>query len=149
MRYRYHWNDHGAWSASSPACFVFGSNTGGRHGAGAAQYANKRLGFPWLLGEGYGGGDGFAAYAIPTVRWGARGTPGLSPMPLGEVAGYVRRFLVAAGFTLRDDGGALDHFVSAVGTGLAGFDHGEVAPLFRGAPNNCIFPLEWAEYLED
>lgn len=35
------------------------------------------------------------------------------------------------------------------GTGLAGFTHAEMAPLFRGChSSNCVLPEEWKEFLK-
>lgn len=42
--------------------FVFGSNTDGRHGGGAAHYAHKLFGAEWGVAEGMTG----KTYAIPT-----------------------------------------------------------------------------------
>lgn len=136
--YRYHDNDHAAWEAQNgPAVFVFGSNTAGRHGAGAARYAARVLKFPMGVGEGLRG----RAYALPTVL--AVGGIALVPLAPEAVFPYARRFIECAGYR-RD----LVFFVSAVGTGLAGHSHRAMASLFRGAPDTCVMPPEWREYLE-
>ena len=136
---RFHDNDHAAWVLEhGPACFVFGSNTAGTHGAGAARYARDALGFPLGVGEGHGG-PGDSAYALPTLVMGPRG---LEKPHLGFVEVAVRRFLAAAAFDP-----TVTYFVSAVGCGLAGFRDSEIAPLFRGAPENCVMPRQWEEYL--
>ena len=108
--------------------FVFGSNLQGIHGAGAALYALKHCGALWGVGEGIQG----QSYAIPTCS-----APGI-PLLLDEVNQHVKTFIKYA----------LDHpqeefFVTAIGTGYAGFKHKQIAPMFADAPSNCILPPEW------
>lgn len=38
--------------------------------------------------------------------------------------------------------------VTPVGCGLAGFDHHQIAPMFKNAPKNCVMPDEWMEFLK-
>ena len=33
-----------------------------------------------------------------------------------------------------------------IGTGLAGYRHEDMAPMFKDAPPNCILPEEWIPY---
>ena len=33
--------------------------------------------------------------------------------------------------------------VTAIGTGLAGYTHEQIAPMFDEAPGNCVLPVEW------
>jgi hypothetical protein len=33
--------------------------------------------------------------------------------------------------------------VTAIGTGLAGYSHAEISPMFARAPSNCDLPEEW------
>ena len=114
--------------------FVFGSNESGIHGAGAAQHAYKSKGARW--GKCYGHhGDSFA---IPTKD------EDIQTMPLARIAQYVQGFLgYAAGHR------KLKFEVSAIGCGLAGFSHKDIAPLFKGATTNCIFDARWKSFLGD
>jgi len=43
----------------------------------------------------------------------------------------------------------LTFFVTAIGTGLAGYSHEEIAPMFKDAPDNCILPIEWKKIIGD
>ncbi len=112
--------------------FVFGSNIAGIHGAGAAQTALCEWGAKWHKGIGHWG----ASYAIPTK---VNPNVGLS---LDAVAEYVHAFLVYA--ECRPD---LTFLVTPVGTGLAGFRHEDIAPLFRSGPNNVLLPPIWKPIL--
>lgn len=111
-----------------PRVFVFGSNERGIHGAGAALYAAKHLGAQRGIGEGFTG----RAYAIPTCS-----RPGVR-LPLPMIWASVTLFLAHA--ITRPEA---RFFVSAIGCGLAGFTPRQIAPLFRGAPDNCDLPPGW------
>jgi len=37
--------------------------------------------------------------------------------------------------------------VTAIGTGLAGYQHEDIAPMFARAPANCRLPEEWQALL--
>jgi hypothetical protein len=113
--------------------FVFGSNLAGRHGAGAARTA--RL----LYGARYGVGVGPAgrSYAIPTKDYSIR------TLPLDEIKPYVDQFLKFArmypGLTFN---------ITRIGCGLAGYKPQDIAPMFKGAPDNCVFLGEdWLPYV--
>ncbi|MDP3718813.1 MAG: hypothetical protein Q8T13_13695 [Acidobacteriota bacterium] len=112
--------------------FVFGSNLAGRHMGGAARDAVDY--FEAEMGKGYGWHG--RSYAIPTMD------VGLRTLPLHFIAGHVDRFLVAAmaepDFTF---------YVTAVGTGIAGLTHEQMAPFFVGAPSNVLLPVEWLPLL--
>lgn len=114
--------------------FVFGSNLAGRHGKGAALDAVK------YYGAIYGNHIGFQgrSFAIPTKD------RQLKSLDLGRIAARINCFIVEA-----KDNPHMQFFVTAIGTGLAGYKHEEIAPLFKGAPRNCSFPIEWAKYLEE
>jgi hypothetical protein len=113
-----------------PRIFVFGSNTAGIHGGGAAWYASKKLGAVWGVGEGLTG----QTYALPTCY-----KPG-EPVTFGELMVYVQNFLDFAAVHPE-----LQFFVSAVGCGIAGFHETEVGPLFKDATTNCDLPPGWRE----
>lgn len=114
--------------------FVFGSNLAGRHGAGAALYARKHYRAKYGIGVGRTGNS----YAIPTKDY------NLKTLPLGVIRMYVREFLDYARINQ-----GLSFKVTAIGTGLAGYSHQEIAPMFQDAPDNCILPNEWKEYCAD
>lgn len=118
--------------ATAPNIFVFGSNLAGRHGKGAALHARQNHGAIYGRGVGPQGNS----YAIPTKD------SRLRTLPLDEIRGYVGDFLEYASrwcdYQFR---------VTAIGTGLAGYSHEQIAPMFRGAPSNCILPDEWAAIL--
>lgn len=110
--------------------FVFGSNLAGRHGKGAALYALRNYGA--VYGQGCGRqGDSFG---IPTKDH------NLKTLPLSEIKESVLDFLHYA----RDHPDTLFE-VTAIGTGLAGYSHSDIAPMFSGASSNVILPLEWKE----
>lgn len=120
--------------------FVFGSNLKGIHGAGAAKVAAKCFGAKFGVGEGYIG----RSYAIPTK------IDPKTPRRLNDVKESIKRFVSATDIATLGDPDE-DHrffFVTAVGCGLAGFKHEEIAPLFRGAVN-CWFPETWRPFLGD
>lgn len=106
--------------------FVFGSNLLGIHGAGAARYAHKELGFAWGAGEGVSK----RAYALPTCS-----VPGI-PLSLDEIKSAVDRFIHFASEMLKVSPDER-FFVSEVGCGFAGFTVEQIAPLFEMAPANC------------
>ena len=111
-----------------PFIFVFGSNLAGRHGKGAALVAVQRHGAIYGQGEGLQGNS----YAIPTKD------EDLCPRKLDDVFWSVELFKsVAASMPDRT------FWVTAVGTGLAGFSHWQIAPMFWDRPENCILPDEW------
>lgn len=105
--------------------FVFGSNTEGRHGKGAARLALHKFGASWGVGEGLMGDS----YALPTV--GDR----LSKMPVKLIKEYADRFIECA--DLRPD---LTFYLTEVGCGLAGHKVEDIAPLFKNCPPNVIKP---------
>ncbi|MHB1642168.1 MAG: A1S_2505 family phage non-structural protein [Acidithiobacillus sp.] len=115
-----------------PAIFVFGSNLAGRHGAGAAKVARLRFGAEYGVGQGRTGN----AYAIATKN------ANLCVLSVEDVRYGVDCFLeYAKGHP------ELQFFVTRVGCGLAGFADADIAPMFRGAPDNCDFPEEWEAFL--
>lgn len=111
--------------------FVFGSNLAGWHGAGSALYARRYYGARQGVGFGVTGW----AYAIPTK------SRTLQVLPLPLIRKYVNKFIAFA--KRRPD---LRFRVCAIGTGLAGYTHEEIGPLFADAPDNCLLPSEWREY---
>lgn len=114
------------------AVFVFGSNVQGIHGAGAAREAALWYGAEDGKGEGHAG----RSYAIPTRA--IRGHA-LVTLSLAEIGAHVARFRDYA------ESQMLDHvfIVTRVGCGLAGYTDDDIAPLFAGAPENCLLPEGW------
>lgn len=111
--------------------FVFGSNTDGRHGAGAAKLAAKKFGARWGIGEGITG----KSYALPTVG------RNLSRMSLERIKKHVDVFLQCA----------KEHpdkifLVTQVGCGLAGYQPKDIAPMFEERTDNVIIPREFVKY---
>lgn len=98
--------------------FVFGSNTLGRHGRGAAQDA-LRFGATPGVGEGHVGNT----YALPT-----KGSDFRKSLPLEVVQKYVNKFVDYA--VSKPE---LTFLVTPVGTGLAKYSVQQVAPLFYRA----------------
>jgi hypothetical protein len=113
--------------------FVFGSNRGGKHGAGAALEARLRYGALLGQGEGLVG----KSYAIPTK------TANFECLSLEEIEQYVETFVL---FTLENPD--MEFFVTRVGCGLAGNKDEDIAPMFRDAIN-CSFPENWRSYLDE
>lgn len=112
--------------------FVFGSNTAGRHGKGAALEAVRRHGAVYGQGVGRQGNS----YAIPTKD------ENLKPLPLESIRREVETFLGHAAMCHRET-----FKVTAIGTGLAGYSHEQIAPMFKDAPFNCVLPIEWQPYV--
>jgi ribA/ribD-fused uncharacterized protein len=119
--------------------FVFGSNTEGIHGAGAAATAYHLYGAIWGKAEGlYPDDENPTSYGLPTCS-GAKKI--IKPLTFGEVKGYVEKFLELA--WSRPD---LTFFVTRIGCGLAGFTDYDIAPLFEFAPPNCELPPGWQDF---
>lgn len=109
--------------------FVFGSNTDGRHGKGAAKYAMQKFGAKWGDGEGLTG----RSYALPTVGH------NLSKMSLERIEIHVNRFLKCAKAHPE-----LMFLVTLVGCGLAGHKPKDIGPMFAERLPNVILPKEFA-----
>lgn len=112
--------------------FVFGSNTMGIHGAGAARQARDEYGA--VLGQGIGHFG--RSYALPTVG------SGFHALSLDQVQQHVRTFLDYA--RERSD---LTFWLTPVGCGIAGFTPEQIAPLFAEAPANVRLPVEFTAVL--
>ena len=98
--------------------FVFGSNLGGRHGAGAARKA-REWGAIWGNPVGHQG----QTYAIPTVDASVRNT-----LSIAEIRPYAVEFIRYA-----KEHPELVFLLTDVGCGLAGLRAEDVAPLFQEA----------------
>lgn len=114
--------------------FVFGSNTAGIHGAGAAQYAYQKKGAKYGFGYGHMGDS----WAIPTKD------DDINSLPLDLIAAFVAGFLAYATVKRK-----LSFYVTQIGCGLAGYKPEQIAPMFIGAPTNCMFDRAWEPWLGD
>lgn len=112
--------------------FVFGSNIAGRHGKGAALCAMREHGAIYGRGSGRQGNS----YAIPTKD------VDIKTLPLMRIRIYVDQFIEYAKSHPEEI-----FQVTAIGTGLAGYSHSDIAPMFLSAPSNCELPQEWDEIL--
>lgn len=120
--------------------FVFGSNTHGIHGAGAAQHAYKNCGARWGMGYGHYGDS----FAIPTKGC-VMAADGYSnrmviggPLNLFDIEQFVNGFISYA-----EHHPELTFKVTRIGCGLAGFTDAQIAPLFEHSPLNCQFDEAW------
>jgi len=112
--------------------FVFGSNLAGRHGKGSAKEAFMHHGAVYGQGVGLQG----RSYAIPTKD------KSLKKMPLHDIEPYVSEFM---GFAREHPEMTFD--IVAIGCGLAGYTPEQIAPMFRGVPENCRLPQEFMSVL--
>lgn len=113
--------------------FVFGSNTAGRHGAGAAKVAHDKFGAEYGVGEGLTG----QSYALPTLN-GA-----LEKRALVEISRSALKFKRFA-----EANPHLTFYLTKVGCGLAGFDEEEMKQMFYYLPVNVIVPKGWGVSLK-
>ncbi len=116
--------------------FVFGSNTRGIHGRGAAWHAYVYEGAIRGLGEGRAGNS----YALPT-KWAP-----IVGMELADIDQKVVTFLDYARQHPNEN-----FKITQVGCGLGGYTKEEIAPLFgrRQIPPNCYFDLKWKPFLPE
>jgi hypothetical protein len=117
--------------------FVFGSNTEGNHGGGAALDAVRYFGAV----EGQAAGLQGQSYGIPTVDY---TRPGDHKLPLGAIRAHVLEFLRFA-----SEHPELTFHVTPVGCGIAGYRVGQMAPLFREGgepPLNIRWPEEFVAF---
>ena len=112
--------------------FVFGSNRDGVHGKGAARQARDHWGATFGVGEGRSG----MSYAIPTKsRWQDK-----KGLPLAKIEQSVDKFLAYAA-----EHPEFTFLVTRIGCGYAGYTDADIAPMFKGAPGNCVLPKEWTK----
>lgn len=114
--------------------FVFGSNTAGIHGAGAAKHAYDKHGARY--GDGYGHRGN--SFAIPTKD------DDVMSLDKDLIAAFVCGFLAYATCKRK-----LSFYVTQIGCGLAGYKKEDIAPMLLGAPTNCMFDIEWKPFLGD
>ena len=114
--------------------FVFGSNTSGRHGAGAARLAHVKWGAVYGVAEGLTG----QTYALPTVN-----TTITDKLSIQQIKVYVDKFITFAKANTQ-----YTFFVTKIGCGLAGWEIKDIAPLFVEAKvvDNIYLPIEFHTY---
>jgi len=113
--------------------FVFGSNLGGFHGAGAAKQA-MNWGAEWGNPVGHQG----QTYAIPTKTKDVKDT-----LSVEEIKPFVDEFIAyAKAHTI------LDFYVTKIGCGLADRTYPEMGPLFIEAldVDNIYLPQNFIDY---
>lgn len=108
--------------------FVFGSNSAGQHGGGAAMTAMRFFGAEWGKGEGIQG----QSYAIPTMEG------------LERTQEAVHRFCIYA-----KENPDKRFLVTPIGCGIAGYSPRDIAPMFKEAIEieNVTLPKEFWEVL--
>jgi hypothetical protein len=108
--------------------FVFGSNLGGRHGAGAARYALENFGAIYGMGHGLQG----RSYAFPTLDQ--------------NLKQLDSKLLSRFALTFYHTAANWPHYVfmlTKVGCGLAGYTEAEMKWYFKFAPDNVVKPEGW------
>lgn len=128
--------------------FVFGSNTSGSHGAGAAKAA---LGFGAVMGQGFGPAG--QTYAIATLFFGKaekQGQPSLLQLPLSFITHQLCGLLA---YVVEHPNNRF--YLTKIGTGIGGFGMEEMGRALGEAlrlcdltavPHNLSIPKEfWAE----
>ena len=108
--------------------FVFGSNTAGRHGAGAARQASLQFGAQYGVGEGLTG----QCFAFPTLD------ERLMRLSRADLVGSV--MLLYDCCNRHPDKLFL---LTKVGCGLAGYPEEYMRSLFIDPPENLILPEDW------
>ena len=121
---------------ASNEIFVFGSNTQGAHGGGAARTA---MNWGAIYGQAFGLQG--KTFAIPTVDYTKRGK-----MSIETIKEYVDKFLDFA-----KENKDKKFLVTEIGCGIAGFKVSDIAPLFKEALkdefDNIYLPQSFIDYL--
>lgn len=128
--------------ARNDEVLVFGSNTAGRHGKGAAWWASTYRGYPRWRSEGFNSSPKGMAYAIPTKVYHKDRT--LTVRDLMDIEKSVEDFKQFA-----SEHPHLTFFVSRVGCGLSAIPDETMAGMFRDSTPNCIFSHIWKPFLKD
>ncbi len=108
--------------------FVFGSNTRGAHGKGAAKQAYRDFGAKWGIGEGLTG----QSYAFPTLDGRLR------QLPVQDLVASVKRLYACCAAHPNKR-----FMLTKVGCGLAGYPEATMRGLFREPPHNLVLPEDW------
>lgn len=113
--------------------FVFGSNTEGRHGAGAAKFAVEKFGAIYGKAEGLQG----QSYAIITTDLSLKEIfKNQEKYPLNAIYENILRFIE---FARRNPN--LKFYVTKIGSFLAGYSIEEIATQFKRCSNFIQIPL--------
>lgn len=115
--------------------FVFGSNTLGRHGKGAALFAREKFGAIYGIGEGFANKNK-TVYAFPT-RDGR--SPKIETLPLESLKNSRDKL-----YKCCEENKDKRFLLTKVGTGLAGYTEETMMSLFSNPPENLILPEDWA-----
>jgi hypothetical protein len=132
----------------NPWILVFGSNQAGVHGAGAAKLAHDKY------GARYGVGFGLEqrSFAIPTKDL------QIQTLKLPAIENFVS--LARRHIKHRIENAHNRFWFTAIGCGLAGYTHMDIAPMFAGIGEGIrlpagtkladflSFPEEWKEFLD-
>lgn len=118
--------------------YIFGSNTQGRHGKGAALIAKLKYGAIQGQARGLQGNS----YAIVTKDLTLPKHKQLRSVPLTHIALQVDVLL-----NIVKSMEATIFILSPIGCGNAGYTPEEIAPMFKNAPLNIILPREFASVL--
>lgn len=115
--------------------FVFGSNTAGRHGKGAAKDAMK-----WGAKIGQGFGLMGNTFGIPTKD------NKIKTLPLLAIQRYVQMFVASVKESKIKDP---FYLITPIGCGLAGYKPEQIAPFFQPIQEypNVYLPLSFREVL--
>lgn len=126
---------HSHKTSNMKEIFVFGSNTQGIHGAGAAQYANIHHGAIQGIPMGLQG----LSYAIITKHL----PMGERSIPLHFIQEQINVLISYAKISPN-----LIFNVSRIGCGYAGFTEDEIAPMFTVIPPNIKLCPEFKQWLD-
>lgn len=129
-KYTYH---NRSLPKNEDSVFVFSSNLAGIHNKGSAKTAMLKFGAKFGRGIGVSG----TSYGIPTKDY------DIVTLPLDVIETYITRFIK---FTKELK--TVEFFVTPIGTDLSAYSDAQIAPLFKTAGTNCIFPEQWRIYLE-
>lgn len=112
--------------------FVFGSNTEGKHGGGAAKFAQTHFGAVYGQAEGLQG----QSYAIVTKDLNI-GNKSVDIEYIEDQINMLINFAI--------DNKDKTFWMTKIGCGLGGFDISDIAPLFMNKviPENIILPIEF------
>lgn len=116
--------------------FVFGSNTEGKHGKGAALYAKQYCGAIYGQSKGLQGNS----YAIITKDL----KKGLRSVSIDFIKNQINEFIEFA-----NNRPHLEFYVTEIGCGLAGFKISEIAPLFKVISSNIELNQNFKNYLDE
>ena len=118
--------------------FIFGSNTEGKHGAGAAYYAVENYGAIYGQPKGLQGNS----YAIITKDL----SKGMKSISLKEIKKQLLELFQFANINPN-----LEFYFTAIGTGLAGYTMKEIISLFirEDIPLNIELCQEFKNYINE